>query len=154
MPCCTLNECRHGQPCCVCSCLLLKSCFALFELELETSSYHFASPQLAFNAMQQTKGTPDSRDGRVLHRAGLRTNLAGMCTYFRGCHTSWLDSMRYTLICMRVEAAGLACIECSTVKVMRTACCKLQPHTTLGVSHDKVSTLYVITSALEHSAKS
>ncbi len=33
--------------------LLLKSCFVLFELQLEMSSHHFASPQLAFNAMQQ-----------------------------------------------------------------------------------------------------
>jgi len=55
---------------------------------------------------------------------------------------------------MRVEGAELACIECSTVKVMRTACCKLQLHTTLGVLHHQVPTLHVITSALEHSAKS
>lgn len=58
---------------------------------------------------------------------------------------------------MRVETQDfqeLACIECSTVKVMRTACCKLQLHTTLGVLHNKVSTLHVTTFALEHSAKS
>ena len=55
--------------------------------------------------------------------------------------------------CMRVEAAELACIECSTVQVMRTACCKLQHHTALGVWHNKVSTLHVTTFALEHLAE-
>ena len=30
------------------------------------------------------------------------------------------------------ELQELACIECSTVQVMRTACCKLQKYTTLA----------------------